>query len=158
VHGRCLSDGWLRCDVWRPRRRCSARGARAEVLGGRAPVGPGPREQEPGSWEPERRARVVAVRSAAAVAVAVSVCWAGSRFDSGACGTGLVWGAECSRGAATAGLGGVTGIGSAGGATAGFGEPVFGGFVIGPEEGLGSLPGAMLAGVGSGFHAAVNLT
>jgi len=70
----------------------------------------------------------------------------------------LVWGAECSRGGATAGLGGVTGIGSAGGATAGFGEPVFGGIVIGPEEGLGSLPGAMLAGVGSGFHAAVNLT
>lgn len=48
-------------------------------------------------------------------------------------------------------MGGVTGIGVAGGATAGFGEPVFGGIVIGPEEGLGSLPGAMLAGVGSGF-------
>jgi hypothetical protein len=71
--------------------------------------------------------------------------------DSGACGTGLVWGAECSRGGATAGLDGVTGIGSARGATAGFGEPVFGGIVIGPEEGLGSLPGAMLAGAGSGF-------
>jgi hypothetical protein len=48
-------------------------------------------------------------------------------------------------------LGGVTGICSAGGAPAGFGEPVFGGIVIGPEEALGSLPGAMLAGVGSGF-------
>ena len=48
-----------------------------EVLGGRAPVGPGPREQEPGSWEPERRARVVPVRSAAAVASAVSVSLGG---------------------------------------------------------------------------------
>ncbi len=48
-----------------------------QVFGGRAPVGPGPREQEPGSWEPERRARVVAVRSAAAVAVAVSVSLGG---------------------------------------------------------------------------------
>ena len=48
-----------------------------QVLGGQAPVGPGPREQEPGSWEPERRARVVAVRSAAAVAVAVSVSLGG---------------------------------------------------------------------------------
>jgi hypothetical protein len=48
-------------------------------------------------------------------------------------------------------LGGVTGIGSAGGATAGFGEPLFGGIVICPEAGLGSLPGAMLAGAGGGF-------
>jgi hypothetical protein len=44
-----------------------------QVLGGRAPVGPGPREQEPGSWEPECPARVVPVRSAAAVALVVSV-------------------------------------------------------------------------------------
>ena len=49
----------------------------AEVFGGPAPVGPGPREQEPGSWEPERRARVVAVRSAAAMALAVSVSLGG---------------------------------------------------------------------------------
>ena len=55
-------------------------------------------------------------------------------------------------------MGGLAGTCSGGGATAGFGEPVFGGIAIGPEEGLGSLPGAMLAGVGSGFHAAVNLT
>jgi len=48
-------------------------------------------------------------------------------------------------------LDGVTGIGSAGGPTAGFGEPVFGGIVIGPEDGLRPLPGAMLAGVRSGF-------
>ena len=48
-----------------------------KVLGGRAPVGPGPREQEPRSWEPERRARVVPVRSAAAVALAVSVSLGG---------------------------------------------------------------------------------
>jgi hypothetical protein len=48
-------------------------------------------------------------------------------------------------------LDGVTGIGSAGGATAGLGEPVFGGLVIGPEEGLGPLPGALSAGAGSGF-------
>ena len=54
-------------------------------------------------------------------------------------------------GGATAGLGGDTGIGSAGGATAGFGEPVFGRIVIGPEEGLGLLPGALSAGVGSGL-------
>ena len=54
------------------------------------------------------------------------------------------------RGGAIAASGGVSGFGSAGGATAGFGEPVIGGIVIGPEEGLGSLPGAMLAGVGSG--------
>ena len=44
-------------------------------------------------------------------------------------------------------MGGLAGTCSAGGATAGFGEPVFGGIVIGPEEGLGSLPGALLAGV-----------
>jgi hypothetical protein len=44
-----------------------------QVLGGRAPVGPGPREQEPGSREPECAARVVPVRSAAAEALAVSV-------------------------------------------------------------------------------------
>jgi hypothetical protein len=48
-----------------------------EVLGGRAPVGPEPREQEPGSWELQRRARVVPVRSAAAVALAVSVSLGG---------------------------------------------------------------------------------
>src|SRR5258708_33001523 len=44
-----------------------------QVLGGRAPVGPGPREQEAGSREPECAARVVPVRSAAAEALAVSV-------------------------------------------------------------------------------------
>ena len=48
-------------------------------------------------------------------------------------------------------MGGLAGTCSAGGATAGFGESPFGGIVIGPEEGLGSLPGAVLAGVGSGF-------
>ena len=54
-------------------------------------------------------------------------------------------------GGVTALLGGLAGTCSAGGATAGFGEPVFGGIAIGPEEGLGCRPGAMLAGVGSGF-------
>ena len=44
-----------------------------QVLGGRAPVGPGPREHEAGSREPECAARVVPVRSAAAEALAVSV-------------------------------------------------------------------------------------
>jgi len=44
-----------------------------QVLGARAPVGPGPREHEPGSREPECAARVVPVRSAAAEALAVSV-------------------------------------------------------------------------------------
>ena len=69
MHGRCLSDGLLRSDVWRPRRRCLADGRPRRRCGGR----PGPREQEPGSREPERAARVVPVRSAAAVALAVSV-------------------------------------------------------------------------------------
>src|SRR5258708_26434806 len=44
-----------------------------QVLGGRAPVGPGPREHEAGSREPQCAARVVPVRSAAAEALAVSV-------------------------------------------------------------------------------------
>jgi hypothetical protein len=69
--------------------------------------------------------------------------------DSGPCGTGLLCSSECWCGRAAAGSGGVAGIGSAGGAIAGFGEPVFGGMATGPKDGLGSLPGAMLAGVGS---------
>ena len=69
--------------------------------------------------------------------------------DSGACGTGLVWGAECSRGGATAGLGGVACFG--GGATSVFGEPDFGWIAIGPEEGSAALPGAVSAGVRSGL-------
>lgn len=69
--------------------------------------------------------------------------------DSGPCGLGLLWSSECWCGGAAAGSGGVAGIGSAGGAIAGFGEPVCGGIATGPKEGLGSLPGAMLAGVGS---------
>jgi len=48
-----------------------------QVLGGQAPVGPGPREQEPGSWKPECAARVVPVRPAAAVALAVLVSLGG---------------------------------------------------------------------------------
>jgi hypothetical protein len=47
------------------------------ALGGRAPVGPGPQEQEPGSREAERAVRVVPVRSAAAVALVVSVSLGG---------------------------------------------------------------------------------
>ena len=43
-----------------------------QVLGGRAPVGPGRREREARSWESERAVRVLPVRSAAAVALAVS--------------------------------------------------------------------------------------
>jgi len=131
-----------------------------QVLGGRAPVGPGPREQEPGCWEPERRARVVPVRSAAAEALAVSV-------SQGAPAVPIPAPADRDRSGEVPGPRGEEPpqgwVGSPVSVrlvapTAGFGEPVFGGIVIGPEEGLGSLPGAMLAGVGSGFHAAVNLT
>jgi hypothetical protein len=69
-----------------------------------------------------------------------------------ACGTGLAWcGAESSGARATAGEGGVAGTGSAGGATAGFGESAFGGIALRPEEGSGSLPGAMLPGADLGF-------
>ena len=48
-------------------------------------------------------------------------------------------------------MGGVTGVGSARGAMSGFGEPVFGGIAIGPDEGSGCRRGAMLAGVGADF-------
>jgi hypothetical protein len=64
----------------RPAPAEEALGGRApaeQVLGGQAPVGPGPGEQEPGPWEPERAVRVVPVRSAAAVALVVSVSLGG---------------------------------------------------------------------------------
>ena len=58
--------------------------------------------------------------------------------------SGACWGPEPSRG-------GATGIGSAGGATAGFGDSLFGWIGICPEEGAGARPGALSAGGGSGF-------
>ena len=58
-------------------RAAAGRAPVEEVLGGRAPVGPGPREQEPGPREPERAAPVVPGRSAAVVALAVSVSLGG---------------------------------------------------------------------------------
>jgi hypothetical protein len=53
-------------------RAAVARAPGREVPAGRAPAGPGPQEQEQKPWELERAAPVLQVRSAAAVALAVS--------------------------------------------------------------------------------------
>jgi hypothetical protein len=53
-------------------RAAAARAPGQEARAGRAPVGPGPLEQEPEPWELDRAAPVIQVRSAAAVALAVS--------------------------------------------------------------------------------------
>jgi hypothetical protein len=53
-------------------RAAAARAPGQEAPAGRAPAGPGPQEQEPETWELEPAAPVVQVRSAAAVALAVS--------------------------------------------------------------------------------------